>query len=81
MWTCGILTFIPFIVFSFAYPFTKLICSYLRGYCYLEPSVAVTITKISFNASYFAWWLIAPIALISGLIYAAILFVKQIRES
>jgi len=81
MWSCGILTLIPFIVFSFSYPFTKLLCSYLQGYCFLQPSTALVITKWSFNISYYAWWILAPIALICGLIYAAILFVKQVKES
>ena len=81
MWSSGILTLVPYIVFTFSYPFTKLVCSYLYGYCYLKPSVAVTLTKIAFNASYYAWWIIAPIGLLSGLIYAAILVVQQAKDS
>jgi hypothetical protein len=81
MWTCGILTLVPYLIFAFSYPSTKLLCSYLKGYCFLQPSIALDVSRWSFQASYYAWWFLAPTALLCGLIYAGILFVKQIKNS
>ena len=80
MWVLGVSTLIPYLVFCFSYPFVENRCNYETGKCPLVPSLALDIAMGSFKLSYYAWWLLAPAALLCGLVYAGIGVYRQLKR-
>ena len=79
MWVLGTLVLVPYLTFSFSEPFVKTECDYEKFTCAPVKDLAFTISSYSFVSSYYAWWLIAPVALGMGAVYVGIHFVRQIK--
>ncbi len=79
MWVLGFAVLVPYLTFSFSEPFVETACDYEKGTCGPVESLAYTVSGYSFVASYYAWWILAPIALAMGAVYVAIHLVRQVR--
>ena len=79
MWVLGSAVLIPYLTFSFSEPFVKVNCDYQQGVCNPVDNFAYTVSSYSFVASYYAWWLVAPVALAMGAVYVIIHLVRQVR--
>lgn len=80
MWVLGLSVFVPYLAFSFSYPFVTELCNYELGKCTLQDDIPYKIMSASFIGSYYAWWLLAPLALLCGLADTIISVVRQIRS-
>jgi hypothetical protein len=74
------LVLVAFITFSFSYPYIQMDCSYETGLCPLRDTPALHIAQISFRASYWAWGILAPLALLSWFIDLGISVTRQFRN-
>lgn len=81
MWTIAILVFVPYLAFSFSYPFMVNDCSYITGECNLRDNEVTAFVLFSFRVSYYSWWILAPLGLLCGLVDAIIGVVRQVRNA
>lgn len=81
MWTLGILVLVPYIIFSFSYPYATRVCDYELGTCSFINDLPYQIMRGSLTASYYGWWLLAPAALLCGLADVLIGLTRQIRKA
>ncbi|MFN4846816.1 MAG: hypothetical protein ACK5CU_00990 [Rhodoluna sp.] len=79
MWVLGVLVMVPYLTFSFSEPFVKTACDYEKFTCAPVRDFAFTVSSYSFVASYYAWWLLAPVALAMGAVYVLIHLARQIK--
>lgn len=79
MWVLGFAVLVPYLIFSVSEPFVEVACDYEKGTCGPVQSFAFTVSSYSFVASYYAWWILAPIALAMGGVYVGIHLVRQLK--
>ncbi|NDD25406.1 MAG: hypothetical protein EB103_00760 [Actinobacteria bacterium] len=79
MWVLGFAVLVPYLTFSFSEPFVETACDYEKFTCSVVQNLPYFISSYSFVASYYAWWLLAPVALLMGAVYVGIHLARQIK--
>jgi hypothetical protein len=81
MWVLAFAVLIPYLTFSFSFPFVINDCNYETSTCQLRENLALQITKVSLAVSWWGLGLLLPLALLCGALYVGIGVYRQVKRA